>query len=145
MKYVISILMDDKIGALARITELFTSRGYNVDSICSNCILIHEQHNHKPPSFNFIINICTSNNFRKHCRTSMVLMDGRHCRRKLKRTIFFKTKSLNRLYSNCSSNNSFIFLRLFQNTKLDNGRFCNFIFISICRKINLMENFPKTI
>jgi acetolactate synthase I/III small subunit len=27
--------MDDKIGALARITELFTSRGYNVDSICS--------------------------------------------------------------------------------------------------------------
>jgi len=35
MKYVISILMDDKIGALARITELFTSRGYNVDSICS--------------------------------------------------------------------------------------------------------------
>jgi len=27
--------MDDKSGALARITELFTSRGYNVDSICS--------------------------------------------------------------------------------------------------------------
>ena len=35
MKHVISILMEDKQGALARITELFTSRGYNVDSICS--------------------------------------------------------------------------------------------------------------
>ena len=35
MKHIISILMEDKQGALARITELFTSRGYNVDSICS--------------------------------------------------------------------------------------------------------------
>ncbi len=35
MKHVISILIEDKQGALARITELFTSRGYNVDSICS--------------------------------------------------------------------------------------------------------------
>ncbi|PCI29510.1 MAG: acetolactate synthase small subunit [SAR324 cluster bacterium] len=35
MKHVISILMEDRIGTLARIVELFSSRGYNVDSICS--------------------------------------------------------------------------------------------------------------
>ncbi|MDH5560863.1 MAG: acetolactate synthase small subunit [Deltaproteobacteria bacterium] len=35
MKHTISILVDDQFGALARIVELFTSRGYNLDSICS--------------------------------------------------------------------------------------------------------------
>lgn len=35
MKHVISILVEDRIGALARIVELFASRGYNLDSICS--------------------------------------------------------------------------------------------------------------
>lgn len=44
MKHVISILMEDKQGALARITELFTSRGYNVDSICSGVAEKEETH-----------------------------------------------------------------------------------------------------
>lgn len=35
MKHVISILVEDRFGTLARIVELFTSRGYNLDSICS--------------------------------------------------------------------------------------------------------------
>ena len=35
MKHVISIVMEDQAGALARIVELFTSRGYNLESICS--------------------------------------------------------------------------------------------------------------
>ncbi len=35
MKHVISIVVEDHPGALARIVELFTSRGYNLESICS--------------------------------------------------------------------------------------------------------------
>ena len=35
MRHVISIVVEDRFGALARIVELFTSRGYNLDSICS--------------------------------------------------------------------------------------------------------------
>jgi acetolactate synthase-1/3 small subunit len=35
MKHVISILVEDRVGALARIVELFASREYNLDSICS--------------------------------------------------------------------------------------------------------------
>ena len=35
MRQVISILVEDRFGALARIVELFSSRGYNLDSICS--------------------------------------------------------------------------------------------------------------
>ena len=35
MKHVISILVEDKFGALARIVDMFTSRGYNLHSICS--------------------------------------------------------------------------------------------------------------
>lgn len=34
-KQVLSILIEDKFGALSRITELFSSRGYNLNSICS--------------------------------------------------------------------------------------------------------------
>lgn len=35
MRHVISILVEDKFGALARIVDMFTSRGYNLESICS--------------------------------------------------------------------------------------------------------------
>ena len=35
MRHVISIVVEDQSGALARIVELFTSRGYNLESICS--------------------------------------------------------------------------------------------------------------
>ena len=35
MRHVISIVVEDQAGALARIVELFTSRGYNLESICS--------------------------------------------------------------------------------------------------------------
>ncbi len=35
MRHVISIVIEDQSGALARIVELFTSRGYNLESICS--------------------------------------------------------------------------------------------------------------
>lgn len=35
MRHVISIEVEDQAGALARIVELFTSRGYNLESICS--------------------------------------------------------------------------------------------------------------
>ena len=35
MRHVISILVEDKFGALARIVELFSSRGYNLESVCS--------------------------------------------------------------------------------------------------------------
>lgn len=34
-RHVISIVVEDQAGALARIVELFTSRGYNLESICS--------------------------------------------------------------------------------------------------------------
>lgn len=34
-KHIISILVEDKYGALSRIVELFSSRGFNLDSICS--------------------------------------------------------------------------------------------------------------
>lgn len=34
-RHVISIVVEDQSGALARIVELFTSRGYNLESICS--------------------------------------------------------------------------------------------------------------
>lgn len=45
MKYVISILLEDEIGALSRIVELFTSRGYNIDSICSG--VAENEHTHR--------------------------------------------------------------------------------------------------
>lgn len=45
MKYVISILLEDEIGALSRIVELFTSRGYNIDSICSG--VAEKEHTHR--------------------------------------------------------------------------------------------------
>ncbi|MCP4750339.1 MAG: acetolactate synthase small subunit [Proteobacteria bacterium] len=35
MRHVISIVVEDQAGALARIVELFTSRGYNLESICT--------------------------------------------------------------------------------------------------------------
>lgn len=35
MRHVISILVEDRFGALSRIVELFTSRGYNLESISS--------------------------------------------------------------------------------------------------------------
>ncbi len=35
MKHVISVLVEDRIGALARVVELFTSRGYNLESVCT--------------------------------------------------------------------------------------------------------------
>ena len=35
MRQIIAILVEDKFGALSRIIELFSSRGYNLDSICS--------------------------------------------------------------------------------------------------------------
>jgi len=35
MRHVISVVVEDKFGALARIVELFTSRGYNLDSVCT--------------------------------------------------------------------------------------------------------------
>lgn len=35
MKHVISIWVEDKYGALARVTELFSSRGYNLESVCT--------------------------------------------------------------------------------------------------------------
>ena len=35
IKTTISIVVEDKFGALSRIVELFSSRGYNLDSICS--------------------------------------------------------------------------------------------------------------
>lgn len=34
-RHVLSILVEDTFGALSRITELFSSRGYNLESICS--------------------------------------------------------------------------------------------------------------
>ena len=34
-KHVISILVEDRFGALARVVELFTSRGYNLESVCT--------------------------------------------------------------------------------------------------------------
>jgi len=35
MRHIISVVVEDKFGALARIVELFTSRGYNLDSLCT--------------------------------------------------------------------------------------------------------------
>ncbi|MDX2469781.1 MAG: acetolactate synthase small subunit [SAR324 cluster bacterium] len=35
MKHIISILVEDQFGAMARVVELFTSRGYNLDSVCT--------------------------------------------------------------------------------------------------------------
>ena len=35
MKHVISVLVEDRTGALARVVELFTSRGYNLESVCT--------------------------------------------------------------------------------------------------------------
>ena len=35
MKHLISISVKDQFGTLSRIVELFTSRGYNLDSVCS--------------------------------------------------------------------------------------------------------------
>ena len=35
MKHVISILVEDRFGALSRVIELFTSRGYNLESVCT--------------------------------------------------------------------------------------------------------------
>lgn len=35
MKQIITVLVEDKYGALSRIIEIFSSRSYNLDSICS--------------------------------------------------------------------------------------------------------------
>lgn len=35
MKHLISIQVKDQFGTLARVVELFTSRGYNLDSVCT--------------------------------------------------------------------------------------------------------------
>ncbi|OGH01662.1 MAG: acetolactate synthase small subunit [Candidatus Lambdaproteobacteria bacterium RIFOXYD1_FULL_56_27] len=35
MKHLISIQVKDRFGTLARVVEMFTSRGYNLDSVCT--------------------------------------------------------------------------------------------------------------
>lgn len=44
MKRVISILVEDRTGTLARVVELFTSRGYNLDSVCTGESETHGVH-----------------------------------------------------------------------------------------------------